>query len=162
MLGEGDMRLQKAKLEDCLEIYNIQIKAFQSLLDKYQDYDTNPGAENIDRTYERFKKPFIDYWIIQVGSEKIGVIRVRNFGKVCILNQIAILPTYQNRGYGQEAIRAVEAEYPEAIRWELDTILQEEKLCYIYEKMGYVKTGQVENIKIGMDLAYFGKDMKHM
>ncbi len=113
-------------------------------------------------TYECFQQPFIDYWIIQVGEKKIGTIRVRNFGKVCILNQIAILPSYQNRGYGQEAILAIEAEYPETIRWELDTILQEDKLCHIYEKMGYVKTGQVENIKRGMDLVYYGKDLIHM
>ena len=53
------------------------------------------------------------------------------------------------------AIKAVEAKYPYARRWELDTILQEAKLCYLYEKMGYRKTGQVKNVKDGMDLVYY-------
>ena len=32
-----------------------------------------------------------------------------------------------------------------------------EKLCGMLEKMGYTKTGQVENIKDGMDLVYYAK-----
>lgn len=57
-------------------------------------------------------------------------------------------------------IRLVEAIYPNATRWELDTILQEEKLCYLYEKMGYKKTGQTEEIKKGMDLVFYAKECK--
>ena len=43
-------------------------------------------------------------------------------------------------------------------KWELDTILQEKKLCYLYEKMGYQKTGKTEKIKDGMDLVYYAKE----
>ncbi len=154
------MRIYKAHIEECPEIYDIQIRSFRSLLEKYQDYDTNPGAEMIESTYECFNQQFIEYWMITEKGKNIGVIRIRNYGKVCILNQIAILPDYQNLGYGQEAIRVIETKYPEAKRWELDTILQEEKLCYLYEKLGYVKTGQVERIKDNMDLVYYVKDLE--
>ena len=74
------------------------------------------------------------------------------------MKQIFILPEYQGYGYAQEAIKMVESFYTKAKRWELDTILQEKKLCYLYEKMGYQKTGKTEKIKDGMDLVYYAKE----
>jgi len=50
--------------------------------------------------------------------------------------------------------------YPDARKWELDTIAQEEKLCHLYEKMGYRKTGRVEKLKDGMDIVYYEKNME--
>ena len=69
------------------------------------------------------------------------------------------LPEYQGLGYAQEAIRLVEAVYPNASRWRLDTIEQEAKLCHLYEKLGYQKTGQTKQIKDGMDLVFYEKVM---
>ena len=47
--------------------------------------------------------------------------------------------------------------YPAGIHWELDTILQEEKLCHLYEKLGYRQTGQIRPLKKGMDLVFYAK-----
>lgn len=151
------INLIKAELEDCAEIYKMQIRSFQALLEKYQDYDFSPGAENIEQTYERFFQSETDFWIVSLKQRNIGAIRICNYGRLCKLKQIFIVPEWQNNGYAQEAIKAVEKMYPDAQRWELDTILQERKLCHLYEKMGYSKTGQVENIKEGMDLVYYSK-----
>ena len=68
-----------------------------------------------------------------------------------------MLPEYQGFGYAQKAITIAESLYPAAEKWELDTILQEEKLCYLYEKMGYEKTGQIIRIKDGMDIVFYAK-----
>ena len=38
--------LKAATREDLQAIWEMQIKAFSELLDKYQDYDMSPGAEN--------------------------------------------------------------------------------------------------------------------
>lgn len=152
-----EIKLIQANLGDCPEIYNLQIKSFETLLKKYQDYDFSPGAEKIERTYERFNQSETDYWMISLNDKNIGAIRICNYGELCSLKQIFILPEFQKNGYAQDAIRAVEDLYSNALRWELDTILQEEKLCYLYEKMGYTKTGRVENIKEGMDLVYYAK-----
>ena len=37
--------------------------------------------------------------------------------------------------------------------------LQEKGNCYLYEKMGYVKTGEINPIKEGMDLVYYMKKL---
>ena len=54
-------------------------------------------------------------------------------------------------------MRIAESLYPNAGRWELDTILQEQKLCHLYEKMGYRKTGKTQRIKDGMDIVFYAK-----
>ena len=151
--------LVKAELNDCPEIYSMQIKSFAALLDKYQDFEYSPGAEKMERTYERFHEATTDYWLIVLDKKNIGAIRICDFGEFCKLKQIFILPEFQNYGYAQEVIMEIESLYPNALKWELDTILQEEKLCSLYEKMGYIKTGKVKKLKENMDLVFYEKNL---
>ena len=155
------LKLIRATFSDCPDIYRLQIRSFGELLEKYQDYETNPGAEKIERIYERFQQSETDYWMIKLNEEIIGAVRVCDFGTLCKLKQIFILPEFQKKGYAQDTINAVEALYPKAIRWELDTILQEKKLCHLYEKMNYTRTGKIENIKKGMDLVFYAKSLSN-
>lgn len=152
-----EVQLHKAVFADCAELYAMQRESFRALLEKYQDYDFNPGAEKLERTIHRFQEPITDYWWIYLNGTRIGAVRICNFGNLCKLKQIFILPEYQNRGYAQQAIRLVEKKYLDARRWECDTILQEDKLCHLYEKMGYRKTGKTRNLKWGMDLVFYTK-----
>ena len=55
----------------------------------------------------------------------------------------------------------IEALREDAECWRLDTIEQEEKLCHLYAKMGYHKTGETEHVKDGMDLVFFEKRVEH-
>ena len=149
--------LEKAGVNDAQEIYDLQIESFRELLNKYQDFDYSPGAEKPERTMQRLMEPFTDFYFISLNGKHIGALRICNFDKLCKLKQIFILPQYQGYGYAQEAITIAESLYPDAGRWELDTILQEEKLCHLYEKMGYKKTEKTECIKDGMDIVFFEK-----
>ena len=151
------VQLKKAGIDDAREIYDMQIKSFRTLLEKYQDHDFSPGAEPLDRTIQRFNEPFTDYYFICYDDAHIGAIRVCDFGRLMKLKQIFILKEYQDRGYAQMAITLLESLYPQAAQWQVDTILQEKKLCHLYEKMGYRRTGKTENIKDGMDIVFFEK-----
>ena len=51
----------------------------------------------------------------------------------------------------------VEALYPQANSWELDTIKEEAKLCHLYEKMGYKRTGKEEALQDNMVIVYYSK-----
>ena len=152
-----DITLRKASLDDAELIWRMQIASFRALLDKYQDYDYSPAAEKIERTVQRLQEPITDYYLILLNDAPIGGVRICRFDSLCKLKQLFILPEYQNSGYAQQAIRAVEEMYPDVNRWELDTILQEEKLCHLYEKMGYRKTGAVRALMEGMDLVFYAK-----
>ena len=149
--------LRKAEYSDCPLLLRIQVRSFIELLQRYEDFESNPAAENLDRIQQRFVQSFTDYYLIMLKDEPIGMLRVCDFGENCRLSPICILQEYQGKGYAQEAISQMEQLYPNAKKWELDTIAQEEKLCYLYEKMGYRKTGRVEHIKEGMDLVFYEK-----
>ena len=50
--------LKKAKMDDCVKIHEMQIAAFNELLNKYNDYNTNPAAEALERIEQRMAQDF--------------------------------------------------------------------------------------------------------
>lgn len=153
-----DISLKRADLSDCQLIHSMQIRAFGPLLEKYKDYATNPGAEQLEKVKQRMEQSFTDYFLIQLDNLSIGAIRVvRNTKDICRISPIFILPEFQGRGYASQAIKAVEAIYPEVSRWELNTIKQEENLCRLYESLGYAVSGREEEIKKDMTIIYYIK-----
>ena len=154
-----NIELVPAEKEDIAEIWKMQVEAFQELLDRYKDYDTNPAAEGVDRIRERYDQPDSVYYFIVDGHERVGVIRVidKKDGSRKRISPIWIMPAYQGRGYAQQAIRKAE-ELHGSKNWSLDTILQEKGNLYLYEKMGYHKTGKVEHINDRMDIVFYEKE----
>lgn len=154
------IKLFKANVEDAKKIFAMQKIAFTPLLDKYGDYATNPAAENINIVASRFQSENIHtYFIVSEDNIKVGLIRILDKNEVVFLKQILIMPAYQKRGYACEAIAMVEQMYPNAARWELDTILQEDRLCRMYANAGYVPTGRIEKINENMSLIYLCKQL---
>ena len=150
--------LRKAYLDDCTQIHAIQVESFRALFEKYHDMGTNPGAESLSRVEERMKQPFTDYYLILMEDVIIGVIRiVKRSNTICRVSPIFILPEYQGNGFAQIAMLSAEKMYPDAKLWQLDTILQEEKLCHLYKKLRYCKTGEQETIQPGMDIVFYEK-----
>lgn len=97
----GKINLVKADLTDCTEIHKMQATAFKPLLEKYQDFATNPGAETIKTIKSKMKKPLSDYYFIQINNTKIGAVRiVRLTESKYRIAPIFILPEFQGRGYG--------------------------------------------------------------
>ena len=150
--------LKKAEMNDCKQIHEMQVESFAPLLEKYNDYHTNPGAESVDRVEQKMTQEFTSYYFICLNNETIGAVRVGQVDdNIFRISPIFILPQYQNMGYAQQAMLAVESIYPQAKRWELDTIKQETMQCYLYEKMGYRPTGKEENIQEGMTIIHYAK-----
>ncbi len=135
----------------------MQVRAFHELLEKYRDYDTNPAAEPVGKITGRMQAPNSCYYFLVDGGEAVGFMRVQNLGASCRVSPIGILPEYQGRGYAQQAMLLAEKLYPQASLWELDTIGEEAKLCHLYEKLGYRRTGRLKEIKPGMTLVDYKK-----
>ena len=150
--------LKKAVFDDCAEIQKMQELTFADLLKKYKDYDTNPASESLEKIEFKFNQEITDYHFIMGDDVKVGVVRVVKLSKnIHRISPIFILPEFQNKGYAQMALAEVELLYPNIREWHLDTLKQAEKLCYLYEKCGYVATGKEENLKCGMTIAYYKK-----
>lgn len=125
-----NISLKKAVLSDCTEIHKMQVSAFTQLLLKYQDYDTNPALEPLERIEFKFNQDATDYLFILADNVKIGVVRIVKFSEeVHRISPIFILPEFQNKGYAQMAMAEIESRYSDARDWHLDTIKQEAKLA---------------------------------
>ncbi len=151
--------LKVASREDMQTIWKMQIDAFSELLEKYQDYDTSPGAERLEKVMARFEQPWTVYYFIVAGNKNVGAIRIvdRKDGSRKRISPIWIMPEYRNKGYAQAAITAAEQIHGSR-HWCLDTILQEAGNLHLYEKMGYHRTGRIDKINDRMDIVFYEKD----
>lgn len=155
----GDVTLRKAVREDIGKVWKMQVEAFRELLEKYEDYDTNPAAEDVERVAARFDMPGSVYYFIVAEDEDVGVIRVidNKDGTRKRISPLWIMPEYRGKGYAQLAMKEAERIHG-AANWSLDTILQEEGNLHLYEKMGYRRTGETHKINDNMDIVFFEKD----
>jgi len=153
------MELKRAALKDAHTIWELQLEAFAELLDKYQDYDISPGNETIERIEEKLKQPYTYFYSIIEGDKIIGAIRIVDMkdGSRKRISPVFIMKEYRNKGYAQSAI--IEAERIHGNdNWKLETIFQEIGNCYLYEKLGYRKTGQMKTINDKMTIVYYEKN----
>ena len=91
--------LVKAKESDMIEIWEMQVKAFESLLEKYQDYDMSPATESYENILNKYKQPWTSYYFIVRNNEKVGAVRVmdRKDGSRKRIATIWIMPAYRNQ-----------------------------------------------------------------
>ena len=153
--------IQKATIEDAPLIHSIQMEAFQPLLDKYQDFDTSPANETIQRTIDRLQQKQTDYYLIVYDKITVGAIRiVRKDNRRYRISPIFILPEYQGKGIAIATMQVVEGLYEDAVAWELNTILEEQKLCRLYEKLGYSKMGKATKMNERMTIVFYEKELE--
>lgn len=153
-----DISLTLAQLKDAELIHSMQINSFMPLLEKYQDFETSPANEPIDKVVHRIEQSYTDYYIIKVNGAAIGGIRiVKMQSKRYRISPVFILPEYQGKGIAQKTFAIIERIYCDAEVWELDTILQEQGNCHLYEKLGYKQTGKTEIINSKLTLVFYEK-----
>ena len=153
------MRLVRATVSDCEKIWSLQIEAFADLLAKYQDYETSPGNEPKEYIQAKLLDEFTFFYFIYHEDEIAGAVRVVDSknGDRKRISPIFIMKKFRNRGLAQKTFKEIEKIHG-SNRWMLDTILQEEGNCYLYEKLGYHRTGKIENINERMDIVYYEKN----
>lgn len=154
-----EVKLSRANIDNAKEIHAMQMEAFKGLLEKYQDYDTNPGNESVEKVEARLKQEATFYYFICIGQQKVGAIRIvdkKEAGKNKRISPLFILPEFQGKGIAQKAIQLCEELHGKG-NWELDTILQEPRNCHLYEKMGYRQTGKTEVINERLTLICYEK-----
>ena len=153
------MRLVRANVSDCDKIWSMQIEAFADLLAKYQDYETSPGNEPKERIHAKLLDEFTFFYFIYHEDQVAGAVRVvdRKDGDRKRIAPIFIMKKFRNRGLAQKTFEEIERIHG-INHWMLDTILQEEGNCYLYEKLGYKRTGKIEHINERMDIVYYEKN----
>ncbi|MFA6801663.1 MAG: ribosomal protein S18-alanine N-acetyltransferase [Acholeplasmataceae bacterium] len=122
--------IRNAKIDDILDIVNIEKKVFKESLGKqflYQEINDNPLAK---------------YFVYELGKQVIGYIGFRYDGETSEMMNFCIDPIYQNEGYGKALLT-----------YGIDSLIQlgtqsislevrksNIKAQAIYEKLGFKKT----------------------
>lgn len=152
------IRLEEAEIAHAEAIHQLQVEAFLPLLHKYQDHGTNPAREGVEHIVERFRQPFTTYYFIFLDNVRIGAIRLVHWKgeSNARISPIFILPQYQGKGFGQQAMTLIEKEIG-AATWELSTIMQEEGHRYLYEKLGYKRVGPEGVVNARMSIVHYRK-----
>ena len=135
------INLVKANVTDAELIHKMQIEAFAELLNKYQDFDTSPANEPIEKVIWRLEQNTTYFYLIEYKNKYVGAIRVVDNKDGITPKKISplfVLPAYQNKGIAQQAITEAEKIHGNT-NWGLGTILQEKGNCYLYEKWDITK-----------------------
>jgi GNAT superfamily N-acetyltransferase len=154
-----EINFEKAKLEDADQLLEIQRMSFKEALELYKDYDTNPMFESKEKISFKIQNHF--YYKITADGEIIGGINIyKKAEHHYYINRIYIHPDFENLGIGRKAIEFVEKEQPDAYTWTLETPHKSFKNHYFYEKLGYYRTGEVEEISENLKLIYYKKTIE--
>jgi ribosomal protein S18 acetylase RimI-like enzyme len=128
------IKFERATLEDVEVLINIRNQCFY--LD-YVKYGECPGYNLSKESMANTILKNIGYKIVY-NNEIVGNISIsNNSDSIYHIGCLCVLPDYENKGIGQEAIRFIESQFPNVAVWTLDTPADKERNIYFYKKAGY-------------------------
>lgn len=156
-----NIKLEEARDDELEELLELQKESFMPLYEKYRD-EGSPALDTIDRVRSRVREDRKYYFIVYYGMRVGGI----NIGSkpgcdsdpnVKYISPLFVIPHFQNRGIGYEAICKAFEMFPDAAAWKLSTILEEPRDLHLYEKCGFVRVGNEEKINDRMTLVSYEK-----
>ncbi len=152
------MNLIKIDESYAMVVMNILRAAYLPLLKKYHDDNENPANKTVQDIQYDLKGKNSDAYLLMLDETPIGYVRVgqREKGEFSIAD-LAILPSQQGKGYAQFFLKEIEKIYYMAEKWSLVTIKEEEKDCYLYEKLGYTQKHVLRKVNETMHFVLYVK-----
>ncbi|AIQ39715.1 GNAT family N-acetyltransferase [Paenibacillus sp. FSL R5-0912] len=142
------LSIELAQPQDSSALADVQKRTFDEDARRYQnkEEDGPPGYDSVTWQAEQMNKSH--YYKFLKGSQIIGgMIIIPVSEEECHLGRIFIDPLYQNQGLGHEAFHFLYASYPAAKKWTLDTPSWAVRNHYFYQKHGFVRTGEIQDIE---------------
>jgi|WetSurMetagenome_2_1015567.scaffolds.fasta_scaffold563349_2 GNAT superfamily N-acetyltransferase len=136
--------ISDATAADAASILALQKRAFLQEAQKYgDDYNITPITEKLPQMLDVFKSHrFVK---AMTGPFLIGSARANLVGGTCLIGRVIVEPIFQGRGYGRMVLDAIEARFPEALRYELFTGKKSPENIRFYGKAGYSIIGEFVN-----------------
>ncbi|HET9865334.1 MAG TPA: GNAT family N-acetyltransferase [Steroidobacteraceae bacterium] len=128
-------RLADAQPDDAPAILELQKLAYRSEAQLYDDWSLPP----LTQTLESLRAEFASSRILKAvdGEHLVGAVRAREADGVCHVGRLIVTPQLQGRGIGTRLMRAIEARFPGARRFELFTGSRSVGNLRLYERLGY-------------------------
>lgn len=70
------VELIRVNIQDAENLWKMQIAAFQDLYAKYQDPETSPATETLEKTVMRLEQSYTYFYYIVVDDTIVGAMRV--------------------------------------------------------------------------------------
>ena len=136
-----ELRIIQTEDHEAEILLAIQKEAFYEDLLKYEDVETSPVNEPIERL--QWKINHYNHYTIWYGQQIIGGIDIRKLeDEHYRLNRFFLANDYQNKGLGTQTLNLIEKEFPNARTWSLDTPHLNVRNQHFYEKEGFKKVGE--------------------
>ncbi len=126
----------KATETDADKFVEVQNKSFYA---DYLKYGECPGyGRTAESIVESMNRSFAYTYRIMADGEIIGKISAseKTNGEY-YLNCLCVIPQYENRGIGQQAVSFIEGQFQESRKWSLETPADNLRNHHFYQKCGY-------------------------
>ena len=149
----GGIEIKQASLEDADMILQLQIQAYLSEAEIYNDYGIPPLIQSFNEIKEEFSQQ-IFLKAIEKGEEEeeeggdqtmtiVGSVRAYLERGTAYIGRLIVKPEYQNKGIGTKLMQAVEQHFRFANRYELFTGQKSIRNLHLYQKLGYYEFKRV-------------------
>jgi len=130
--------IARAQLDDAEAILELQKLAYQSEARLYDDLTLPPLVQTLDSL--RAEYPGSVVLKASDGARIVGSVRAREAEGVCHVGRLVVALDLQGQGIGTMLMRAIEAGFPAATRFELFTGSRSEANIRLYERLGYQRS----------------------
>ena len=138
-----EILFEKASAVDAEKMLEVQIRAFHDDARLYPEVGLGgpPDYDSLETMLKEIETSLC-HKILVDGEIAGGIIAWDEGEGIYHLHILVIDPDYHNLGIGTKAMQFFEASYP-AKKWTLDTPSYAIRNQHFYEKLGYIKVGEV-------------------
>lgn len=136
--------LRRATPADIPALTRTQQRAFDDDAARFGDSPDGGGPPGYDEAGWQLmviRRATAYFCIMEDGQMIGGAILFRQGPDHMELSRIWIDPDFQGRGLGQQIMTALEAKFPDCIRWTLETPVWAVRNHHFYARCGYVQMG---------------------
>ena len=140
------MPAEPADAKRLAEVFNA------SFYSDYLRYGECPGYHKTEADILAGMRAYAFYKLLADGAI-VGAASVHQDGaERCFLGALCVVPDYADRKIGQRAMAALDAAYPNAKSWALETPADKVENLYFYRKLGFQVTReyQVGRVRIAL------------
>jgi GNAT superfamily N-acetyltransferase len=133
--------LRTINSEDIIKLVDISKRAFENDINYGAPKVGGPPGYDSQEWQSDIATEATAYYVILECDNIVGGLIVFGTGGDYWLGRMFVDPECQNRGIGSTAIKLMEAEFPDAYRWRLETPIWNFRNHLFYEKVGYKRVG---------------------
>jgi ribosomal protein S18 acetylase RimI-like enzyme len=139
---DDGIEIEQASLEDVEMILQLQMRAYLSEAEIYNDYSIPPLIQSFNEIKQEFSQQ-VFLKAIKKGKDAeddiniIGSVRGYHDKGTAFIGLLIVKPESQNKGIGSRLMHAIERRHESPDRYELFTGHKSARNLHLYQKLGY-------------------------